>query len=174
MDSTTFITAMPSMDIFAHQAREAVPGTEKSMLRRQKAEPERHLEEAFDSDDFCDFGMEDNYFSRTYAPLSCLPTPPMSSEVASPFTSALEAAFEDDEDNDLLGKLTHSSPPSCHVTNLNFRSSNPYVQPHPIFSIPPHFVTDTRARYPAPRQPPLANPRTCSRYSRLPHPRIRH
>lgn len=106
MDGHIFITTMPSMDIFAHQARDAVPGTEKSLLRRQKAVPERHLEEAFDSDDYCDFDMEGDYFSQTYAPLSCLPTPPMSCEAASPFTSALEAAFEDDENDDLLGKLS--------------------------------------------------------------------
>lgn len=106
MDCNTFISTMPSMHTFAH---ETLPGTEKSMLRRQKAVPQQCLEEPFDSDDYCDFDMEDDYFSQTYAPLSCLPTPPMSCEAASPFISALEAAFEVDEDDSFLGKFAHSS-----------------------------------------------------------------
>lgn len=107
MDSHEYISTMPTMDIFAH---ESVPGTEKSLLRRQQTTPERRFSisfEEFDSDFDMDLhedlDMEDDYFSQTYAPLSCLPTPPMSCATASPFTQALESAFGEDEDNDLLG-----------------------------------------------------------------------
>ena len=109
MESLQYITTMPSMDIFAH---ESVPGTEKSMLRRQQTTPERRFsisfddfDSDFDMDRHDDLDMEDDYFSQTYAPLSCLPTPPMSCATASPFTQALESAFGGDEDNDLLGML---------------------------------------------------------------------
>lgn len=120
MDSTQYITTMPTMDIFAY---EKVPGTEKSMLRRQQAIPERRFSISFEGSDSdfdanMDLDPEDDYFSQTYAPLSCLPTPPMRCAATSPFTQALESAFVQDKDTNLLGKRPWClNGISCHFVS---------------------------------------------------------
>lgn len=81
-----------------------------NMLRRQASSSPPEME----MDDYSDFSeySDDDYFSQTYAPLSCLPTPPLSHNAPSPFTQALNAAFDGQEDDiENLG-------PAIHLCNL--------------------------------------------------------
>jgi hypothetical protein len=64
---------------------------------------------ADDSHDTYDFDDEDDYFFQTYAPLSCLPTPPASCHTSSPRKTPAEFEPDDSVDAALLGMEPHHS-----------------------------------------------------------------
>lgn len=77
-----------------------------NMLRRQLSTPPE-----MEMDQYSEYS-DDDYFSQSYAPLSCMPTPPPTHQQESPFTQALNAAFDGQQDDiENLG-------PAIHLCNL--------------------------------------------------------
>ena len=58
---------------------------------------------------FNDHSDVDDYFSRSYLPLSNLPTPPMSAHSNEDGRENTANLVYDDDDSDLIGKLPFSS-----------------------------------------------------------------